>query len=371
MESLLTQGSDQKQGAAPLIDIFIRIALIAGLAWLCYMVISPFLSLLVWGIILAVTLYPLHQRIAKMVWGKQWLASLILTVIGGALIIVPTAMLLISFADSIREFVGGIQEGNLKIPPPAAGIENVPVIGKKISDLWVKAYTDLPGLLQTMQPKLGELAQKALSLVAGIGTTLLLFLVSFIVSGILMAYGESGAKFFRSLFGRVAGKQRGEDLTDLSAATIKSVALGVLGIAFVQAILVGVAMLIAGVPAAGVFAMIVLVLGIAQVPAVIVTIPVIAYIWASGDYTTGSALFNSILLLVVGMADNVLKPLMLGRGVDVPMPIILFGALGGMATGGILGMFVGATVLAIGYTVFNIWLANEPDAETPAQPAEN
>ena len=147
-------------------------------------------------------------------------------------------------------------------------------------------------------------------------------------------------------------------------------ALGVLGVAFIQAILVGVALLIAGIPAAGILAMIVLVIGIAQVPALIVTLPVIIYIWASGDYGTGAAVIDSVLLLVAGMSDNVLKPMMLGRGVDVPMPIILFGALGGMASGGILGLFVGATVLAIGYTIFNIWLVKDRAGETPAAQQE-
>ena len=142
---------------------------------------------------------------------------------------------------------------------------------------------------------------------------------------------------------------RGEALAKLSTATIRAVALGVIGVAFIQAILIGLALLLAGVPAAGVLAIIVLVLGIAQLPAVIVTIPAIIYIWSSGDYSTAAAITHTIILLLAGMADNVLKPLMLGRGVDVPMPVILLGALGGMASGGILGMFVGATLFALGY----------------------
>jgi predicted PurR-regulated permease PerM len=115
---------------------------------------------------------------------------------------------------------------------------------------------------------------------------------------------------------------------------------------------------------AGVLAIITLVLGIAQVPALIVTLPAIIYIWSSGNYGTGAAVTYTIILLLTGMADNVLKPLMLGRGVDVPMPVILFGALGGMATGGILGMFVGATVLALGYELITNWIAATPEATT-------
>lgn len=363
MDPLLTTDAVSKHaGAAPMMDTFIRGALIVGLALLCYMVISPFLSILLWSIILAVTLYPLHQRIAKLVWGKQGLASVILMLLGGALIVTPTASLVNSFADSIRDFFVGMQQGSLRLPAPPSGVENWPVIGQQLSDAWTRASTDLPGLFHTMQPKMVELAPMALSIVAGIGTDLLLFLLSFLASGVLMAYGESGSESFRRLFERVTDKSKGDKLTDLSTATIRSVALGVLGVAFIQALLVGVALLIAGIPAAGILAMIVLVIGVAQVPALVVTLPVIIYIWASGDYGTGAAVINTLLLIVAGMSDNVLKPMMLGRGVDVPMPIILFGALGGMASGGILGLFVGATVLAIGYTIFNIWLAGETSA---------
>jgi predicted PurR-regulated permease PerM len=127
-------------------------------------------------------------------------------------------------------------------------------------------------------------------------------------------------------------------------------------VALIQAILVGLCLLIAGVPWAGALAAIVLVLGIAQVPAVIVTIPAIAYLWTRGDQGDVAAIFYTVLLLVAGMADNVLKPLMLGRGVDVPMPVVLVGALGGMAAAGILGMFVGATLLALAYQIFKGWV---------------
>jgi len=346
------------------------LAVIVGLAVLCYTVISPFLNLTVWSIILAVTLYPLHQKLAKMLWGKQWLSSVLIVIFGCALIITPTAMLLSSFADSVRGFITQVQEGTLQIPAPSPSVETWPLVGRKISAYWTQAYTDLPGFVQKMQPKISEMAQKALSMVASIGTSLLLFLVSFIVSGILMAYGESGHRTFTNLFVRIAGKERGEALTVLSVATIRSVALGVLGIAFVQAVIVGLAMMFAGIPAAGILAVIVLVLGIAQVPALVVSLPAIAYIWASGSYTTSSALLHTVILLIAGMADNVLKPIMLGRGVDVPMPVILFGALGGMATGGIQGMFVGATVLAIGYSIFMNWLSIGTPAEPPPVEAE-
>jgi predicted PurR-regulated permease PerM len=213
-----------------------------------------------------------------------------------------------------------------------------------------------------MQPKIGNLAKAALGFVAGIGGGLLQFLGSLVVAGIMMAFGESGARGVRSIFEKIIDGPRGAQFADLSTATIRAVAKGVLGVAFLQAMIVGVCLLVAGVPWAGVLAAIVLVLGIAQVPAVIVTLPAIAWLWSSSGYGTGQAVLYTVLLLVAGMADNVLKPLMLGRGVDAPMPVILLGALGGMATAGILGMFVGATLLALGYQIFMGWVAAGPDA---------
>ena len=227
-----------------------------------------------------------------------------------------------------------------------------PAVGERVYTTWSAAHTNLPALVQSWQPKIGNLAQAALGVVASIGGELLLFLASFIIAGIVMAYGESGADATRAIFARIAGEQRGETLTDLSTATTRAVAQGVIGVAFIQAIIVGLALLVAGVPFAGIFAIVALLLGIAQVPALIVTLPAIAYIWASGEYSTGMATTHTIILVVAGMADNVLKPLLLGRGVDAPMPVILFGALGGMASAGILGMFVGATLLAMGYRIF-------------------
>jgi predicted PurR-regulated permease PerM len=344
-----------------LLDVLIRAGLIGALAVLCYRVFSPFLTLMVWSIILAVTMYPLHQGLARRVGGKQWLASVILVIVGVLLIIIPTALLMNSFADSVRHFIDSVQNNTLSIPAPREGVTGWPIVGKKIYDIWSKAHADLPGLVQSMQPKIGELARAALAVVASIGSGLLLFLASFIVAGIVMAHGESGAGASQAIFDRAAGPARGKALAGLSTATIRSVALGVIGVAFIQAILIGLALLVAGVPAAGVLALIALVLGIAQVPALIVTLPVIGYIWSSGDYGTAAASTHTIILLVTGLADNVLKPLMLGHGVDVPMPVILLGALGGFASGGILGMFVGATALTLGYEIFMSWVATDPD----------
>ncbi len=352
----------ERRIASRLLDVLIRAAFVGLMAALCYVVFAPFLTLMVWALILAVTLYPLHRSIARKIGGRQGLAATIVVVIGGLLIVTPAALLMNSFGSSIYDFVRAVQNNTLVIPAPPDGVEEWPVVGKKLHGVWSKAHSDMPGLVESLQPKIGELARKALAIVASVGVGLLQFMASFIVAGILMAYGEAGARGSRSIFGRIAGSERGESFAKLSTATIRAVAQGVIGIAFVQATLVGLALLVAHVPWAGVLAVITLVLSVAQVPALIVIVPAIVYIWSSGNYGNGAAIAYTILLLVSGMADNILKPLMLGRGVDAPMPVVLLGALGGMATGGILGMFVGATILALGYQIFMGWVATNPDS---------
>jgi predicted PurR-regulated permease PerM len=352
-----------------LLDVFIRAGLVFALAVLCYRIFSPFLSLMVWALILAVTFFPAHQKLARRLGGKQGRAATLLVLSGIVLIVVPTTVLMGSLGDSVHGLVGSVRDNTLQIPAPRPSVAEWPVVGKKVHALWSQAHADLPAVVQSMQPKIGELSRKALGMVASIGGAVLLFLFSFIIAGIIMAFGQAGARSTRSIFDRIVGTGRGEEFAKLCTATIRAVAQGVLGVAFIQAIVVGLVMMIAGIPFTGVLAVIVLVLGIAQVPALLVTLPAIGYIWVSGDYGTVPAVIYSVLLFLAGMLDNVLKPLMLGRGVDAPMPVILLGALGGMVSSGILGMFVGATLLALGYQIFMAWVATNPDSpEAPAEP---
>ena len=357
-----------ERGSSSLLEVFIRAGLIFALAVLCYQVFAPFLTLMVWAVILAVALYPLQQFLAAKTGGKQGLAASLIVVLGVVLIIGPTAILMSSLGDSVQQLVHDVQNDALEIPVPPDSVAAWPVVGERVHAIWSQAHDDLPTLVRSLQPKIGDLAKSALAFVASIGGGLLQFLASFIIAGILMAFGQSGSRGTLAIFQRVAGPVRGAEFASLSTATIRAVSQGVIGVAFIQAIIVGLCLLIAGVPWAGILSMIVLVLGIAQVPALLVTLPAIGYIWWRGDYGDVAAIVYSVLIFVSGMTDNVLKPLMLGRGVDAPMPVILLGALGGMAAGGILGMFVGATLLALGYQLFMGWVGtNRPAPKSPAE----
>jgi predicted PurR-regulated permease PerM len=354
-----------------LLDVLIRAGLIAAMVVLCYQVFAPFLHLTVWAIILAVALYPLHQAVAGRLGGRQGAASTLIVVLGAVLILAPTAVLMARLGDSVHDLIRSVQADTLHVPLPPPGVAAWPIVGERIYALWSQASTDLPALIQSQQPEIGDLARAALAFVAGIGGAFLKLVAAFVIAAIILAYGKAAIGASRAIFERMAGTARAGELAALSTSTIRAVAVGVLGVAVIQAILIGVMMVIAHVPLAGVAAAIVLVLGVAQVPAVIVTIPAIAYIWMSGHFGTGAAIAYTIGLVLAGMADNVLKPLLLGRGVDAPMPVILLGALGGMAAAGILGMFVGATLLALGYQIFMRWVAarhESPPVELPQEP---
>jgi len=344
-----------------LMDVFIRAGLVLALTILCYQIFSPFIGLMAWALILAVTLYPTHQKLARKMGGRQGLAATLLTLAGIVVIVLPTAVLMGALGDSLHDLVDSVRDNTLVIPAPPASVAEWPVVGKKAHAAWTQAHEDLPAFVKSLQPKIGALAKTAVEAVASIAGAILLFVASFIVAGIIMAFGKAGAESAESIFDRIMGTGRGAQFVTLSSATIRAVALGVLGVAFIQAIVIGLTMMIAGIPFAGALALVVLVLGIAQVPALLVTLPVIVYVWASGHYGTGAAVTWSVLLFVGGMLDNVLKPLLLGRGVDAPMPVVLLGALGGLATSGILGMFIGATLLTLGYQIFMWWVAENPD----------
>ena len=318
-----------------------------------------------WALILAVSLYPAHQMFARRLGGRDGLAATLLVLIGVVLIVAPTTVLAMALGDSIQGFAERVSDHSLQVPEPPASVAAWPVIGAKAHALWSQAHTDLPSLVMSLQPYLGDISKKALGAVAAIGGSVLLFLFSFAIAGVMMAFGQSGAAGIRSVFDRIVGIERGERFAQLCTSTIRAVAQGVLGVALIQAIVVGLLLLFAGIPFAAALAAIVLVLGIAQLPALLVTLPVIAYIWWSPSYGTGAAIMHTVLLALAGTLDNILKPLLLGRGVDAPMTVILIGALGGMATSGILGMFLGATLLALGYKIFMSWVDANPDLDLP------
>ena len=177
-----------------LLDVLIRAGLVFALAALCYRIFSPFLSLMVWALILAVALFPIHQMLVRKLGGKQGLAATLLVLAGIVLIVVPTTVLMGALGDSVHDLVDSVRNNTLQIPAPRPSVADWPVVGKKIHGVWSQAHANLPAVVQSLQPKLGDLSRKALGMVASIGGAVLLFLASFIIAGIIMAFGQAGAR---------------------------------------------------------------------------------------------------------------------------------------------------------------------------------
>lgn len=345
-----------QRSAAQLLDIFIRGGLLLALVLFCWRVFSPFATLTLWAVILAVTLAPAHTFMRVHLGGRDGAAATLVVLLGLGLIVAPTAFIGSALGDSLQHLIGVLRDDGLKIPAPPPGVAEWPIIGHRVEALWSRAHTDLQGLMAGLRPTLMQYAKQGLGFAAGIGLGIAQFIGAMVLAGILLAWRDAGTRGSHAILIRIAGTARGTALVKLAAQTLRAVAQGVIGVAMIQAILVGLCLIAAGIPLAGILAGVVLVIGIAQLPALLVTLPAIGYLWWSDLHSPVMASTYTVLLLVGGMADNVLKPVLLGRGTDVPMPVVLIGALGGAASGGILGIFVGATVLAFGYRLLMSWV---------------
>lgn len=347
-----------------LMDVFLRLGIIIFLVAMCVRVVSPFINLLLWAMILSVALAPLHQALARRMGNRQGRSATILVLAGLLLIGTPTVMLSGSFASQIQQSYTEFENGTLTLSPPKESVAEWPIVGERVYTAWKSASSDLPAYVHTHRDELKKLAERALAAAASTAGGVLLFLASLIVAGILMAYGEAVEGSMEKIIGRFSKPEKGKQLWNLIVATIRSVATGVVGVAFIQALLIGLGLMFADVPAAGLLAALVMVLGILQLPATLITLPAIIWLWSTGDGSSFSNAAFTIYLIVAGLSDNILKPILLGRGVDAPMPVILIGAIGGMVTGGIVGMFVGAVMLAVGYQLFMAWV-NQSAGLTP------
>ena len=350
--------------ARDLLDVLIRAGLIVVLVLFCFQIFHPFLNLMLWALILAVTLYPLHRRLRARLGGHDGWSATLLVLIAVVVLLVPLILLGSSLAESVEKSLDIIRASDFRVRPPAASVANWPLIGQPLYDAWLQASTDFSGVMQRFAPQIRATLLVAFGSLAGLGIGLLIFIVALIIAGIFMAYGELGNRSAIDIASRISGPEKGPQIARLCTSTIRAVAMGVVGIAFIQMLLIGVALVIKGVPGAGLLALAVLLLGIMQLPATLITIPVIVYVFSTEGFGTVPLVF-AIYLFIAGLADNVLKPLLLGRGVNVPMPVVLIGALGGMVTNGVIGLFIGPVVLAVGYQLFWQWVRDQPEPAGP------
>ncbi|WP_455202567.1 AI-2E family transporter [Kaarinaea lacus] len=338
------------------VEAVIKIAFLALIVVWCFQIVRPFITLVVWGIVLAVALYPIVGWLSNKLGGKEKMATVILTLSILALILIPSYFLSASMIEGAQYISEGLQEGSLKVPPPTESVATWPLVGEQLYEYWKLASTNLEAAIAKAGPQMKGVINWLLGAAAGTGAGIVQFIISVIIAGVLMVNAKGGFNFTKAFTMRLAG-QHGADFAVIAAATVRSVAQGVLGVAMIQALLAGIGLLVMGVPLAGLWAFLVLFLAVIQLPPILVLLPIIFYVFSVAD-TTPAVLFT-IWSIVVSMSDAFLKPMFLGRGVDVPMLIILIGAIGGMMLSGIIGLFVGAVVLALFYKLFIVWLYPE------------
>ena len=355
-----------KQYSGIAIETVIRIVLLGLiLAW-GFNIVRPFIFPVVWGMVIAAAVLPLFNMLLNKLNGKRKLASTVFTLAMLALLLTPSIQLAGSVVDSVSQIKEQYEAGELSVPPPNESVKDWPLIGGKLYPFWVGASENLESTLVEHQEAVKKAGESFLGMLAGIGGSVLQFALSIIIAGLLLANGPACARFSNDLSIKLAGEQ-GAKFTKLAGDTISSVAKGVLGVAFIQALLAGIGMMLMGIPGAGILAVLVLILAIMQLPPIIILGPVAAYAFSEFD-ATSSTIFLVWSLIVSG-SDSFLKPMFLGRGLTTPMLVILLGAIGGMMLSGIIGLFIGAVVLALIYELFYAWLYGEEALEAAVEQA--
>lgn len=336
------------------IEALIRIALIAILAAWCFEIMRPFVVPIIWGIIIAIGLYPAYRRLTRFLQGRRVASAVVVSILMLIVLLVPAILLSGSVVGGAQDLLRAFDEGAIRVPPPPEGVARVPLVGGGTIDaFWRQASWNLEAALTQIAPYLKASLRWLAGVAAGAGLGILQFVFAIAISGALLAKSDGAQLAVGSIARRLAG-DRGPEFAQLAEATIRSVTRGILGVALIQAILAGLGWLVVGVPAAGLWALLALLLSTIQVGIFPIAIPILFYVFAEADTVT--FVIFLIWSLFVGSLDNILKPILLGRGVQVPMAVIFIGAIGGFISSGIVGLFVGAVVLVLGYKLFLAWL---------------
>jgi predicted PurR-regulated permease PerM len=339
------------------IQLAVRLALLALLIYWSFVVIRPFVPILAWSVVLAVALYPVFQWLSGLLGNRPKLAATILTLINLGIVIGPATWLGLGAVDGLRSFATELSTGTLAIPHPPAGVKDWPVVGQQLHGLWDQASTNLRVFLSQVAPQLKPLAGTMLGLAGDAGVGTVKFLLAVALTGFLFPAGPRLVAAGKRFLARVLVAERSEDFLGLAGATIRSVAQGVIGIAVAQGLVIGIILKFADVPRAGLLAFAVMMLGILQIGSAVVVIPVLIWIWLTKSFAT--ALVVTLCILPASLADNVLKPIVMGRGLTTPALVIFLGVIGGTLAHGIVGLFIGPIILAVAWELLTAWVRDD------------
>lgn len=346
------------QLARVVIEAALRAGLVIGLALWCFVLARPFLVPILWGVIVAIAAHPGFLGIRARLGGRGGLAATLMTALGLLLLVLPLSLLATSLAETAATIAERLR-GDLSVPPPPARLAQLPLVGGPLTQLWALATTNLGAALAQVAPHLRPVGDWVVGLVTGAGLGVLHFVAAMIVAGILLAHAERAAAAADRIAGRLAG-ERGPRLAALAEGTIRNVTRGLLGTAAIQSMLAGLGFVAAGVPGAALLTLVCFLLCIVQLGPAVVLLGATIWLFATADAVT-AGLFTAWAVLVA-LIDNVLRPYLLsGRG-GVPLVVILVGVLGGLVAHGLIGLFVGPIVFALGYELLRAW-ALERDGE--------
>lgn len=352
MSEQLPEFSTSDRSTRTIIILAIRVGCLAVLCYWTLILVAPFLTIIVWSVILAVALYPAFDWLAARLRYRP-LAAALVTILILLIIFGPASRLGYSLVDFTHAKIEAFKAGNPVIPLPPAGLQNWPVIGQPLYEYWTAASSNFIQTLKDWAPELRPYALPLLTIAGQVSLGLLKFIIATIIAGFLFVPGPALVESAKHVL-RLLATERGEEFLLLAGATIRNVSRGVIGIALLQALLAGMGMLVAKVPAAGLLSFLVLFFGVIQIGAWVVLLPLMIWSWFGLPTTTEFALF--ILYMVpVSLLDNLLRPFVMAKGLTTPMPVILVGVLGGTLVHGILGLFIGPIVLSIAWQLLMVW----------------
>ncbi|WP_108261944.1 AI-2E family transporter [Mangrovicoccus ximenensis] len=337
---------------AQVIDTAIRLLFLGGFFFLALHLVAPLFGLMLWAVILAVAVYPVHAWLARRLGGRETLSAVLITLLGLAITLGPIAVLASQVIDAAAWGMKAVQEGSFALPS-AEKLARVPVVGLRLAQAWEAFGSNLAQLLAQIGPLLLSTGRLVLAKVAGVGIALAMLSVSVIIMGLLFRPGPALVGHARRFANRIFAP-RGAGFVDLAGATVRNVSRGVIGVAVIQALLAGMIMVAFGVPLAGPLTLAALFLGIIQIGPGPVLIPVIIWAWFGMD--TWMAVLFTVVMVPVMIVDNVLRPILMARGLETPMLVILVGVLGGMFAYGLIGLFIGPVILAVFYELVTAWV---------------
>jgi predicted PurR-regulated permease PerM len=339
-----------------LVVLAIRLVCLGLLGYWTLIIIRPFLTIVIWSAIIAVALYPIFYWLSGKLHGYRMLAAFTITLLSLLLILGPATWLGLSLAESVRMLMARLSEGTIALPPPPEAIKAWPLIGNKAYETWDQASTNLRALVTQAVPYLKPVGGTLLGAAGSFGINLLKFIAATIISGFLFIPGPALVESIKNILRHLAGA-RGTMFVDMAGATVRTISRGVIGVAVLQALLAGIGLIIAGVPAPGLISFLVLFLGIIQIGPSIILVPLVIWSWFAMDAT--SAVVFTLYMIPVNFLDNVLRPLVMAKGLGTPIWIILLGVFGGTIVHGMIGLFVGPVVLSIAWQLIVLWTRNE------------